>query len=323
MKTCVRARANIALIKYWGKADPALNVPAVGSISITLDRLWTDTAVEFDASLPSDTLVLDGDSRPEQLERVSRCLDLLRGRAGVQTFAHVVSDNNFPTGAGLASSASGFAALTTAAARALELDLSERELSVLARQGSGSAARSIFGGYVEMHAGGAADGSDSYAEPLLSGNSWPLEVVVAITARSEKGVGSGTGMAGSASTSPYYPAWVATSENDLNAGRDAIRARDFDALADIAERSCLKMHAVAMANRPPLVYWNPATLGCLQAVRALRATGEPVFFTIDAGPQLKAICEPGARPGVVDALRDVTGVLDVIVSGLGPGVEFL
>ena len=160
MKSRVRARANIALIKYWGKADPDLNTPAVGSISVTLDSLWSDTEVEFDARLTSDTLVLDGDSRPEPLVRVSRCLDLLRERAGVKTYARVISDNNFPTGAGLASSASGFAALSAAAADALQLDLSPRELSIVARQGSGSAARSVFGGYVEMHAGTAADGSD-------------------------------------------------------------------------------------------------------------------------------------------------------------------
>jgi diphosphomevalonate decarboxylase len=127
----------------------------------------------------------------------------------------------------------------------------------------------------------------------------------------------------SASTSPYYPAWVATSESDLRTGRDAILARDFDALAEIAEHTCLKMHAAAMANRPPLIYWNPATVGCMQAVAALRASGLPVFFTIDAGPQLKAVCAPDARETVVSALRDVPGVIDVIVSGLGPGVEIL
>ena len=323
MKSRVRARANIALIKYWGKADPDLNTPAVGSISVTLDSLWSDTEVEFDARLTSDTLVLDGDSRPEQLERVSRCLDLLRERAGVIAYARVISDNNFPTGAGLASSASGFAALSAAAATALELDLSPRELSIVARRGSGSAARSVFGGYVEMHAGSAADGSDSFAEPLLAADAWPLEVAIAITERGEKDVSSRAGMESSASTSPYYSAWVATSESDLRAGREAILGHDFDALAEIAEHSCLKMHAAAMANRPPLVYWNPATLRCLQEVKALRDTGLPVFFTIDAGPQLKAIYEPSARPTVVGALRELRGVEDVIVSGLGSGVEIL
>jgi diphosphomevalonate decarboxylase len=323
MKSRVRARANIALIKYWGKADAILNIPAVGSISMTLDGLWSDTEVEFDSSLTGDTLVLGGESRPDQLARVSGSLDLLRRLAGVETFARVASENNFPTGAGLASSASGFAALCTAAAQALLLDLSPRELSIVARQGSGSAARSIFGGYVEMHAGSASDGSDSFAEPLLEADLWPLECVIAITQRGEKEIGSHSGMEQSASTSVYYPAWIATSENDIRVGRDAVLEQDFDSLAEISEHSCLKMHAVAMANKPPLIYWNPATLACMRVVRTLRADGLPVFFTIDAGPQVKVLCEARARVAVVEALERISGVEDVIVSGLGPGVETL
>ena len=322
MKAAARARANIALIKYWGKADDGpLNIPAVGSLSITLQALWSDTQVRFDESLPADALVLGGRSHPERLDRVSRCLDLLRACAGVDRAAEVTSVNNFPTGAGLASSASGFAALTTAAARALGLELSPRELSIVARQGSGSAARSIFGGFTEMRAGAAPDGSDSYAEPLMTAEAWPLEVVIAVTERGEKAVGSRAGMARSASTSPYYPAWVATSSADLDQGRQAVLNRDFEALADVAERNCLKMHSAAMASRPPLIYWNAATVACLQAVRSLRRSAVPVFFTIDAGPQLKAICAPGASARVRKVLAAVPGVADVLVSGLGAGAE--
>ena len=207
----------------------------------------------------------------------------------------VTSRNNFPTGAGLASSASGFAALVRAAEAALDLDLSPRERSVVARIGSGSAARSVFGGFVEMHAGTAPDGNDSFAEPLLDAREWPLEVVIAVTAKGEKEIGSRTGMTRSAESSPYYSAWVAGQPPDLAAARAAIRARDFTALADVAEHNCLKMHAAALAARPPLVYWNGATVECLHTVRQLRAAGVPAFFTIDAGPQLKAVCQPGAR----------------------------
>jgi diphosphomevalonate decarboxylase len=190
MKAAARARANIALVKYWGKADPLLNVPAVGSVSITLDGLFSETEVEFDGTLDGDSLVLDGEADAAALARVSACLDLLRSRAGVADRARVASRNNFPTGAGLASSASGFAALVAAAADALDLSLSARELSILARRGSGSAARSIFGGYVEMHAGVSADGDDSYAEQLLEPEAWPLRVVIAITSRERKPTGS-------------------------------------------------------------------------------------------------------------------------------------
>jgi diphosphomevalonate decarboxylase len=316
-----RAGANFALIKYWGKADSRLNVPAVGSISITLDALWSETVVEIDSALRADELTLDGGSRAEQLEKVSACLDLLRERAGVATRARVVSRNNFPTAAGLASSASGFAALVKAGAAALGLELPARELSIVARQGSGSAARSIFGGFVEMYAGTADDGRDSFAEPLEDAAAWPLEVVIAVTAKGEKEVGSRSGMTRSATSSPYYPAWVASQPRDLAAARTAIASRDFEALADVAEHNCLKMHAAALAAHPPLVYWNGATVDCLHTVRRLRVAGTPVFFTIDAGPQLKAVCLPAARPVVEAALRAVPGVLELLTSRLGPGAE--
>jgi len=321
MQATVRARSNIALVKYWGKADPVLNTPAVGSISITLDGLWTDTTVRFDPALEADRLVLDGTERADQLARVSRCLDLIRAKAGLSRYAEVVSDNNFPTGAGLASSASGFAALVGAAAAALEQDWSPRELSLLARQGSGSAARSIFGGYVEMHRGNAADGEDSFAEPLAPAGHWPLSVLVAITARAEKAVGSGPGMTRSAQSSPYYAAWVDSHPADLDSARAAIAARDFAALAEVSESSCLKMHAAAMSTTPPLLYWNGATVDCLNRIRELRAAGMPVFFTIDAGPQVKAICLPEAAAELESALAGLPGVRRVIATRLGPGLE--
>lgn len=319
----VRARSNIALVKYWGKADPALNTPAVGSISITLNDLWTDTGVRFGRDLTADRLLLDGVERADQLERVSNCLELVREAAGTGLKAEVTSSNNFPTGAGLASSASGFAALVGAATRALGLELSDRELSVLARRGSGSAARSIFGGFVEMHKGQSEDGSDSYAEPLATAESWPLSVLVAITTAGEKAVGSGPGMAMSARSSPYYGQWVESHPRDLETARLAIGRRDFDALASVSEFSCLKMHAAAMSTVPPLIYWNGATVECLNRIRALRAEGVPVFFTIDAGPQVKAICLPEVEADVRDALERTQGVREVIVTCLGPGLESL
>jgi diphosphomevalonate decarboxylase len=319
----VRARSNIALVKYWGKADAELNTPAVGSISITLADLWTETQVTFDPALSSDSLKLNGESRDDQLDRVSRYLDLLRARAGSKLHAEVISTNNFPTAAGLASSASGFAALAGAAAAALDLDCSGRELSILARRGSGSAARSLFGGFVEMHKGDAADGSDSFAEPIADAAYWPLRVLVAITTTGEKPVGSGPGMARSAVTSPYYDRWVDTHPADMRLAKDAIMARDFDALAAVSEASCLKMHAAAISTEPPLIYWNGATLDCVHCIRSLRASGTGVFFTIDAGPQVKAVCLPAAEDSVRAALQGVPGVRQIIATGLGPGLEHI
>ena len=320
MQATVRARSNIALVKYWGKADAALNIPAVGSISITLDKLWTDTSVRFDPALARDRLVLGGEERADRLDRVSRCLDLVRAKAGIALKAEVTSSNNFPTGAGLASSASGFAALVGAAAAAHGMDCPARELSLLARRGSGSAARSIFGGFVDMHRGSNADGSDSYAEPLADAASWPLTVIVAITERGEKAVGSGEGMTRSADSSPYYRAWIDSHAADMAVARRAIRARDFAALAEVAEASCLKMHAAAMSTTPPLISWNGATLECLQRIGELKAKGLGLFFTIDAGPQVKAVCLPEAAGEVGRELSKLPGVEDVIVRVLGGGL---
>jgi diphosphomevalonate decarboxylase len=320
LRSSARAHANIALVKYWGKSDVELNIPAVGSISITLRGLWSDTSVEFDPVLRHDSFELDGRQDALQLARVSACLDLLRVRAGADAKARVESRNNFPTGAGLASSASGFAALVCAAADALGLALSPIELSRYARRGSGSAARSIYGGFVEMRTGAGSPDVDagSFATQLLGPSDWPLTVVIAVTAKEPKSVGSSTGMGISAATSPFYGPWVQSSTADLDAARTAIATRDFEQLAEISEHSCLKLHALAMSSRPPLIYWKPATLGCIDAMRALARDGIPVFFTIDAGPQLKAICLPSAVKTVVDTLHAQPGVIDVIVSELGP-----
>ncbi len=321
MRARARARANIALIKYWGKLDAALNIPAVGSISITLDGLWSDTEIEFSSGLKHDSFALNGEQDATQLRRVTTFLDLVRHEAGVDLPARVISHNNFPTGAGLASSASGFAALVGAATRALGLERSAEELSKLARRGSGSAARSIFGGFVEMHVGEVDDGNDSYATPLLDAEDWPLQVVVAVTETSAKEIGSTEGMRSSEATSPFYRTWVDSAPADLDVARNAIVRRDFTTLGEVAEHSCMKLHALAMTNRPPIMYWNPATLACIDAVRALRRGGVPVFFTIDAGPQLKAVCLPEATDRVAAELHDISGVTDVLVTGLGPGLE--
>lgn len=311
-----RAHSNIALIKYWGKRAQQRNLPAVGSISITLDGLHTDTTVAFDPTLLSDTAELDG--KPVTSSRLSAFLDLIRQRAGITDCASIQSSNNFPTGAGLASSASGFAALTMAATHAAGLtDLSGEELSILARQGSGSAARSIFGGFVEMHRGVQDSGEDAFAEPLLAAGDWPLEVVVAITDHASKAVNSTSGMSGLEQRSDFYQAWVDKAEDDLQAMRQAIADRDFATVGALTEMSCLKMHGLMMSTRPGLLYWNPATVAAMQTVRQLRADGVPVYFTIDAGPQVKALCAPGHGQEVAQALEQTPGVLETRQTGLG------
>ena len=323
LHAAAEAHPNIALVKYWGKRDAALNLPAVGSISITLDSLWTRTRVAFEPELAQDQFLLNAAPDEAGARRAAACLDLLRARAGVDLRARVASHNNFPTAAGLASSASGFAALVTAGARALNLELPDAERSILARRCSGSAARSVFGGYVEWAHGSRADGTDSVARPLLAASAWPLRVAVAITSTAAKEVGSSAGMRRTAETSPFQSAWIAGQEADLAAARAAIAARDFAALAEVSEHSCLKMHALALAAKPGLIYWNGATVECMRRVRGLRAAGTPVFFTVDAGPQVKAVCEPQALDVVRTALAEVPGVLKVVDAGLGEGARLI
>lgn len=321
LTAAARAHSNIALAKYWGKRDPALNIPAVGSISVTLNALHTDTTVRFDESLNGDELRLNGEIQPagqRQSTRVSAILDRVREVAGIRLFASVTSANNFPTGAGLASSASGFAALVVAACAAAGADIAPRELSILARRGSASAARSIFGGFAELHTGVAADGRDSYAEQLLDGDAWPLNVAVAITDTSAKAVSSTEGMQSTAESSPFYRAWVDSAPHALNRMREAILARDFETVGELTEHSCLALHSLMFTTRPALIYWNAATVAAIHAVRELRTDGVPVYFTIDAGPQVKAVCLPQDAATVSAALASVPGVREVILSGLGP-----
>ncbi len=318
MKTTAKAHANIALVKYWGKRNPALNLPAVGSISMTLGALTTTTSLEFNDEFTVDRFILNSlPAGEKQTRRAGKFLDRFREMAGVQTFAEITSENNFPTGAGLASSASGFAALAVAADRALNLKLSPAALSRVARTGSGSAARSIFGGFVEMHRGDKPDGSDAVAEQLFDAQYWPLEMLILVTSEAEKSIGSTEGMNLTAKTSPYFPAWVESSVNDLAEMRDAIARRDFEKLGEIAEFSCFKMHGLAMSANPALIYWNDTTVHLIAEVRRLRKRGTPAYVTIDAGPQVKVICPPGESERLAAYFLDMAGVKQILQSKIG------
>jgi diphosphomevalonate decarboxylase len=313
------AHTNIALVKYWGKRDAALNLPARGSLSLTLDGLDTRTTVGFDDSLAADELHLGGVAQAgDALGRVSRFLDLVRTRAHRREHARVVSENSFPTGSGLASSASAFAALALAATRAAGVTLGDAELSVLARRGSGSAARSIFGGFVEMHAGERADGTDAYATPVLEAGAWDVRMVIGVFGGGKpKDVSSRSGMDHTAATSPLYAGWLATVDADLAEARAAIAARDLERLGTVAEASALAMHASALAARPGVIYWRGATLEALHVVRGLRAQGAAAWGTIDAGPHLKVLCAPGDAERVAAALAVVPGMTSTISSRPG------
>ena len=317
MRAKARAQPNIALIKYWGKRDVERNLPAVGSLSITLDSLWTTMDVEFAPDESCDSLGVNGRPEMRMLPRVSACLDRIAGSDRPR--ARVTSECNFPIAAGLASSASSFAALAVAASAACGQDLDALALARAAGAASGSAARSLFGGFVELEPGD----DDIDLDVLRPAADWPLRVVVAVTATGPKPLSSGQAMQRSAGTSPFYRRWIDQQPADLAAARAAVESRDFAALADVSEHNCLKMHSVMWTARPPVVYWNNTTLECMSVVTALRDRGESVFFTIDAGPQVKAVCLPGSERNVVEALAAIGGVEAVMTSGLGDGARLL
>lgn len=319
-----RANANVALAKYWGKRDEELNLPCSGSIAITLAGLTTTARVRFDQTLDGDRILMDGhEVAPRVTERICRFLTLARQRAQRSTRAEVRLKSTFPVAAGLASSASIFAALTVAAARGLGLSLTPPELSALARRGSGSASRSIHGGFTEWHPGHCSDGADCYAVQLAPPEHWKLAVVVAITTDEPKRVGSREGMARTVAASPFFRAWQQTHGSDLEEVRQGILDRDLGLLGRAAEHNCLKMHAAAMVSQPPLLYWNPTTLAVIHRVIHLREQGVEAYFTIDAGPQVKVLCGSPDAPTVAEAIRRVPGVQRILLSEPGGGAEVM
>ena len=312
------AHSNIALAKYWGKADNLRNLTAVPSLSLTLAALRTVTTVRFDEDLLADELILGGSAvsgRP--LARVNRLLDDVREQVGVNTRARVESANDFPTAAGLASSASGFAALAMAASRAAGLELSLSEVSALARAASASAARSVFGGFVSL--GARAESAERVAE----GSAFPLEMLVAVTVSGAKDTASTDGMRHTQDTSPYYPAWVAHAPTVYAEVLAAVQATDFATLGPAVEQSALLMHASMLAARPALIYFAPATLRVMERVRAFRKSGGRAFFTMDAGPHVKVLVEPSAAAELELELGKLEGVSQVLRSAAGPDAYWL
>ncbi|MBN1427869.1 MAG: diphosphomevalonate decarboxylase [Anaerolineae bacterium] len=314
-KATARAHPNIALIKYWGNRDDNLRIPVNGSISINLAGLETITTVNFSKAIAEDRLMLNGEQQAgETTGRVSRHLDHIRHLAGINLPADVQSRNNFPTGTGIASSASAFAALTAAACSALDLHPAEADLSALARLGSGSACRSVPGGFTEWHVG--VDHQTSHATGIAPAEHWNLVDLVTIVSREHKIIGSTEGHR-LADTSPLQAARIADTPRRLDICRAAILERDFEALADIIEQDALMMHAVLLTSRPTLIYWLPATLSIIQAVQTWRSDGIPAAFTIDAGPNVHVISTTEYRNKLNTLLGEIKGVQSVLTTGIG------
>ena len=309
------ANSNIALIKYWGNRDNELRLPANGNLSMNLDGLFTRTKVTFSASLEADSLRIgDEQVTGPGLERVSTFLNLVRQMAGIKEFAGIVSENNFPSGTGIASSASAFAALALASSKAADLELSDTQLSRLARRGSGSASRSIPGGFVEWTM--STGDHDSYATSIAPPNHWDLADCVAIVSTEHKKTGSADGHP-LAPTSPFQETRVADAPRRLDLCRRAVMDRDFDALAAVVELDSDMMHAVMMTSNPALFYWQPASIAVMESVRSWRKSGMPVCYTVDAGPNIHVICQRDQAKEIEKNLLELPGVIQVLVAGVG------
>ena len=309
------AHPNIAFIKYWGDLDPNFRIPANGSISMNLDQLFTRTTVWIDPGLTQDIFYLNNKIvRGQAYERVRNFLSNIRNLYGKSLFFKIRSTNNFPTGVGIASSASGFASLALAVSKTCGLDIDEKELSIIARLGSGSACRSIPAGFVEWHAG--SDHQSSFAISIAPADHWNLIDCIVIVDDKPKMVGSTQGHA-LASSSPLQEARLKQVAQNLVQCRQAILQRDFEKLADAIELDSNLMHAVMMTSTPPLFYWQPATISIMKATRDWRSKGLAVCYTIDAGPNVHLICQPQDSSRLMKQLSQIPGILSIIQSHPG------
>ena len=317
----VRAHTNIAFIKYWGKENEELIIPQNNSLSLTLDAFYTDTKVTFDADLARDVLFIDGDIQDEKaLKKAQVILDLVRERAGIDLPAKIESKNFVPTAAGLASSASGLAALAGAASLAAGLELTDTELSRLARRGSGSASRSIYGGFAEWQKGTSDE--DSVAVPVDDAD-WDIGMIFIVVDDKRKDVSSTEGMRLVVDTSPYYDGWVSSSIEDLADIKVAIQEQDVVKTGEIAERSALKMHALNLSANPPFNYWSPDSIIAMRQVTALREQGYPAYITMDAGPNVKIICRASQIDEIYAVLSDNYREDQLVKALPGPGIQIL
>ncbi len=315
MKATAIAPSNIALIKYMGRKDEVLRLPENGSISITSSDLLTTTTVDFDPKYTEDSLVLNGEQEEGEESRASLHLDRIRTLAGISLKAKVVSNNNFPTGTGLSSSSSGFAALTVAGAKAAGLSLSEKELSILARQGSGSACRSIAGGFVEWRNGDTSE--ESFAESIFPANHWNLVDLVTVVSDKRKDVSTSI-THGKVKDSPFYQTRIAGMPEKIEQCKDILQQRDFKKLGILLEQEALEMHAIFMSAG--IIHLTPASLALIKLIRDTRVSKQlPMYFTINTGQDVHVFCEEKDAKQIQEWLESIDVVKKVIRNTAGEG----
>lgn len=320
MKSSAIAHSNIALIKYWGRSphhNPNLNIPLNDTVSMTKYgltqdmHLQTHTTVEFSDDYKEDIAILEGGILTgRNMERILSVINPLREYANIDYKFKMMSKNDFPTQAGLASSAAGFAALAIATVNALGIDFSKEEISMYARLGSGSATRSIHGGFVYWHKGNSHE--SSYAEQICGPDEFSMNAVIAIIHEGKKDVASEVGHE-LAETNLFNDVRAKKSQEQAEEIRKAILNDDFSKVGKIAEENCIHMHAVMMTSDPPLFYWDPGTLRVIKSIQGMRKEGLECYFTIDAGPNIHSLCRPEDRYELQKMLEEIEGVNKTIL----------
>ncbi|MCX6730750.1 MAG: diphosphomevalonate decarboxylase [Candidatus Roizmanbacteria bacterium] len=316
MKATAKAHSNIAFIKYWGRKEEILRLPSNGSISMNLSNLFTTTTVEFNPSLHNDDILVNGERNNEINSRITKHLDRIRVLLQKKTYAQVVSQNSFAASAGMASSASGFAALTVAGVAAAGLQLSEKELSILARQGSGSACRSIPDGFVEWVDGNTSD--DSYAHKLFDQSHWDICDIVTVISKEKKDVSTSMGQQ-TASSSIFFQTRLNNIVQKIHTCKELMKTRNFDEFGKLIEMEALELHTIMFTSWPSLIYLEPASLGVMKAVKRLREEGISAYFTIDAGPNIHIICLQKDIDHIEKRIKTIPGVLETIINNASRG----
>ena len=313
-KTTVKASSDVALVKYWGKKDEVLRLPENGSLSIKLDGLDTITTVEFDEKLKKDLITIQGESDEKESSRVSKHLGRIRQLAGKNIFAKVVSQNTFPKGTGLSSSGSGFAALTVAATKAISLDLDQKQLSILARQGSGTACRCICSGFVEWKDGSTSD--TSYSHTLFKPSHWDIRDVVAVVDEGMKRISSTQGHT-TAQTSIAFKERQQRIGKKIKAVTQTIKDKDFKTMGEIVEAETLEFHSILLTSTPPMIAWYPGTVEVMHHVQALRQQGIPAYFTINTGFNVHVLTLPEFESKVKNSINQLSLVTKTISAKIG------
>lgn len=319
-KSTAIAPSNVAFIKYWGRKNEVLRLPTNGSISMNLSNLLTTTTVEFNIKYKEDLIIFNGKKELNKNNRASLHLDRIRKIAGIKIFARVVTENNFPTSTGLSSSASGFAALTLAGVSALGLKLSEKELSILARTGSGSACRSIPDGFVEWLDGDKSE--TSYATSIFGQDYWDIVDIVIVVSVDKKDITTTEGhkLAG---TSPFFKIRLSLINEKIRRLKKIIIDKNFTEFGKIIEAEALEFHSILLTSNPSLIYWFPQTLNIIKNIRKWREKGLEAYFTINTGQDVHVICQKKDVRKVTEFLKGMKEVKKIIINSPSKGARLV